>query len=233
MKIYSLSLDSFIIEAPGQKKVFFKSNDLQINVDEGRITVYDRNDTYIFRNLNWEDVINFEDNAFGSEEEAINYLINVIHVRTIEAYNVKDLVIQRLNNGTTDNMNVNGSVTPKNFVFSSTEDIILTRLEVFMSSTGIFGVDDFADIAAGLTNGCLLTIAGVTRGLWKNNRDVALTGAIASTDFLSNQDKNLQVVTDLRGLFLPRNESIELLIQDDLSTLEFFYFTVNGYKVND
>lgn len=234
-KIYSLTLNHFVVDNGVDAKYYFKSNGYQIHIKEGRITIYDRSNhgtINVVKNLDWQDIRDFEGNSFLNETDARRYLINCIHQATVDHYNVKDLEIVRLMNAGNSNMNVNGSVTPVEFVYSSPQDLILTRLEVFIGKDAIFTTDNFADLPE-LVNGCLFTLAGVPRALWKTNRDVALSGQIASTDFLSNQNRNLLVYTDLRGLFLPRNEEIKLLIQDDLSTLQFFYFTVNGYKVND
>ena len=160
------------------------------------------------------------------------------------AFSVSDNVI-----ATTRDLNVNGSVTSQVFEVQgpgtgSELAIDITRILIEITTDSAPPFDGFGNIAGGLTKGLVLRrVDGETRNTWnvKTNSEFAnlaydytlLSGFGAAVDGLlvrytfAGQDKHGVAVR------LAASESLELLIQDDLTSLLSFRVIAAGHIVTD
>lgn len=151
----------------------------------------------------------------------------------------------------TNNLNVDGSVTPQSFtvrgfgvtpLLQSTFDITRVMIQMTTSDPALFG--DFGDIDGGITNGIVLRRTdGTTQNFWnvKKNSDFALlaydlkvfdpthpqaVNGLAVRYTFAGQDKHGVAVR------LAPGENLELLVQDDIDSLLSFTMMAQGHIVN-
>lgn len=131
--------------------------------------------------------------------------------------------------GVSTNMNVDGSVTPKVFSLTANRPLLVNRLQIYLSGQTPFSSDKFGDLAE-LDNGCSFRFKGGEVGLFQNNRDIVrLAERSESHPFLSNEARHLIAFTDINpDIIFYNGEKIEMIINDNLSTLSHFYFRISG-----
>lgn len=145
-------------------------------------------------------------------------------------------------------LNVNGSVTPSTFsvpnlgaAFQS-PDVVITRIMIQITTTSAVGFGDFGDISGGLTNGIVLRKNNdIISNIWnvKKNSDFALLAYDYTPYDTTNPGIGIYGIAirytfgsmDKHGtsVKLAVGESLELIIQDNLSTLLSFRVMAQGH----
>jgi len=152
----------------------------------------------------------------------------------------KPLIFKRLDNGTTDNMNVDGSVTE--VVFSVTppagEIWRIAHWDIYVEDNGTFD-------AANWGNGIVLTNGLMPRISISGTISDILPFPILNSGTLSSVAESVQhltfgtgneiltaswpIITNGQYLRLTENDSLQLVVRDDLTTLVNQYSFVRGY----
>jgi hypothetical protein len=147
-----------------------------------------------------------------------------------------------LENGGSNNMKVNGSVTPVTFSYTIPADtrVALNRgFVVLEDGATSFVPGNFGQISTGLTNGVEISVtpsggSPVVLENWKTNREVRDTmfdfdeqwrtagTYIGRWSFTKDLNQN--------GIVLKTGDAFNFKIQDDLSSLEYFSFKLKGIK---
>lgn len=154
--------------------------------------------------------------------------------------------------GSIKNLNVDGSVTPQIFVLRHGAlslgvldvDFDMTRIIFTCQTASAVDLSKFGDIAGGLTNGIVLRRTdGVTRNIFnaKTNGELANLMFDFIVQTASNpaqgQDGFIGRMTftgqEKMGVALriKSGEDLELIVQDNLSTLTSFFAIVEGHEV--
>lgn len=188
-------------------------------------------DTTLYKSFHYTVLQDANSNTFASLMEAIAYLLGNV-VTTSSLVNIpylEDFRIDSFTNGVTDNMNVDGSVTPQEFVFSNTKNTAITRIAIYLEGVGNFSSSTFADLPP-LENGCILQVGGNTIFTVKDNVDFTILNDKENTDLLSNTRRNFSGAFDFTASqVLKANQQMKIIIQDDLSSLVRFTADV-AYK---
>lgn len=141
--------------------------------------------------------------------------------------------------GSSDNMGVDGSITPVEFVTADVpvnKVLRVKRLTFYMEeATGNFNSALFLSQAA-LTVGVTIAIGGVVIATWKNNRDIILSvgdlGEMANMTMgqVRNNFKGVWVLPESFGLpsEVLEGQNVTVTINDDLSDVSYFQMTVQG-----
>lgn len=145
-------------------------------------------------------------------------------------------------------MNVNGAITPVTFKLSSPllDELDITRIMIQMTTTDVALWDEFGDIASGATfRGiqCRL-VNGETADLWNAKTNGELANLMYDIQFFDATHP--QAVNGIAGrmtyagqakhgvtLRIGAGESLEVIVQDDLSSLLTFHIIVAGHFVTD
>lgn len=153
---------------------------------------------------------------------------------------VANVINENLLFGGSPDMNVDGS-TPKSFQAKPASGEIwhIARMFVYFSSSVAFAEDKFANLTA-LTNGVSLKIDGVEIANWKDNVDVLLSmfdadgkevytkkdksiaGRMSFSRFMEGNKDGITTTDSVNG--------IELVVQDNLLTLDIFRSCIQGSK---
>ncbi len=184
---------------------------------------------------------------------------NRFYVANIIAVNTNDLTLDSpldfaypigsfVTGGSTD-MAVNGSVTPVVFAIRNTDEAVgitadITRIILKVLTATPPAFDEFGDIVGGLTNGIVFRrIDGITRNVFNVKTNGELAGImydLSNAEPINpNQGQNgfigrltfagqSKVGVTLR---LAPGEDLQMIIQDDLSSLELFEIVVEGHEV--
>ena len=146
--------------------------------------------------------------------------------------------------GSTD-MNVDGSGTAVPFLYSPPPGCAASvmRLILFLETSTAMDTGKFGDLAA-LTNGVKFQIVngGTTDVIetWKTNEDILLdmydfssAGAIfgKTTKVATGRWSFFKATGGSRGLYVPKNGSFQVIVQDNLSGLPHFHMHIQGYLV--
>lgn len=148
-------------------------------------------------------------------------------------------VSEDLLNGGSNNMAVNGSVTPVTFSYTPLAgfDLEAVRTMLYIESQTAFGSDEFGDVVA-LTNGVQINAAGFGVTNWKNNVDVVIEMYDFARDAFGKPDKLLiarwTFTRDTNGktLLVPDGQSFDAVVQDDLSSLVIFRMKIKGVLID-
>lgn len=143
---------------------------------------------------------------------------------------------QYLTDGSNYNMAVDGSVTPVSFTAGpALGDVLeLARLIFFLESSSDFDSVTFMDQSA-LVNGVQINVGGVEVALWKDNADI--TCCMYDTVGISQYTKLGRAIsgrwtftkgTGGESLLIKAGETVEMLIQDDLSNTLVFRARAQG-----
>jgi len=147
------------------------------------------------------------------------------------------------------NMNVNGSVTPVIFGVRNTDEAIgatfdITRIIFKCYTTGTNDLSKFGDIAGGLTNGIVLRkVDGEFRNIFNAKTNGDLKNIMFDFDIEPAQGSAQDGFTG-RLTFAGQNkigvtvrlmpgEDLQMIIQDDLTTLILFNVLLEGHEVID
>lgn len=139
-------------------------------------------------------------------------------------------------NGGDNNMAVDGSITPVLFTTGPAQgDVLeLARLIFYLESTSDFDSITFMDLAA-LAKGVQINVGGVEIALWKDNADI--TCCMYDTAGMSQYAKLGRAIagrwtftkgTGGESLLVKGNETVEFVIQDDLSDALIFRARAQG-----
>jgi len=147
------------------------------------------------------------------------------------------------------NMNVDGSSTPVIFGLRNTDQAIgvtadITRIMMTILSDTAPAYDEFGDITGGLTNGVVIRrVDGVTRNIsnFKTNGDIAgTTFDVSLADAINPQQGQNGYVARLTAagqdkmgvtIRLAPGEDLQIIIQDDLTSLQSFEIVAQGHEV--
>lgn len=147
------------------------------------------------------------------------------------------------------NLGVDGSVTPQTFVVngSNTSSVVIfdiTRIMIQMLTDTAVDLGKFGDLTA-LTNGLVLRKTdGVTNNIWnvKTNGDFANLAYDFTTYAATNPAQGVNGIAvrytftgpDKHGtaIRLAQNDSLELIVQDDLSDIIDFKVIAQGHIVD-
>lgn len=136
-------------------------------------------------------------------------------------------------NGTSKDMNVNGSITPVNFNFTPTSgSYYVEKIIIFIADTGTQSFDNFGAIAGPLTNGLLIKTKsnGAENDFinLKNNTDIAMSFhehavllAAISTGFLNSNDFFMGSISFNNPITLKSStgDFLRATVRDDLTAL--------------
>jgi len=148
----------------------------------------------------------------------------------------------------THDLNVNGAATPQTFSIggSLTAELDITRIMIQMTTDDPALFDQFGDIAVGATFRGIQcrAVNGETNDLWNAKTNAELANLMYDVQFFNSAHP--QAVNGLAGrmtyagqtkhgvtLRIGANESIEIIIQDDLSSLLSFHIIACGHFVTD
>lgn len=151
--------------------------------------------------------------------------------------------------GVTHDMNIDGSTTPQVFKvrgFGSNGDLgfklNVTRVMLMMTTSGSPVFTSFGDIAGGLDNGLLLRLTedADNHNMWvaKTNADIALlsydltpytAGGFFSVNGLSARNSYAGESKHGSVIEVEPGENLELMVQDDLSSIVTFKAMIQGY----
>ena len=150
---------------------------------------------------------------------------------------------------TSRDLNVDGSVTPEVFVVrgggpGSDLTIDITRVIIAMETETAPDFNDFGDITGGLVKGLVLRrVDGTHRNVWNvdTNREIANISYDYTTYIASNPGIGINGIAarytfagqDKHGVAvrLKPGDQLELIIQDDLSSLNRFRIIAQGHQV--
>ena len=157
------------------------------------------------------------------------------------SYNVM-YISQALVNGSSRTMNVNGSVTPQNFLYTVPANTVyyLESISIIISDTGTPTAAKFGDLAA-LTNGVRLQIksSGTTYDVYnfKTNGELTMffnnvfipptAGWLNDTDLLVGTVK-FEKPIKLNGA---NSDFVQFTIRDNLTGLNTFISNINMWRV--
>jgi len=188
----------------------------------------------------------------GASEEGRFYFGEVISISSLEltldtpldfAFESGDNVIS-----TTRDLNVNGSVTPQTFEVRGPatigKSIDITRIIIKMICTNKPEFDMFGDITGGLANGIVLRRNnGIVTNIFTAKTNGDLANVMYDISFL--EQAKTQGVNGITGrmtfagqskhgvtIRLAAGESLDIIIQDDLSSLESFRIIAQGHVVD-
>ena len=135
-------------------------------------------------------------------------------------------------NGSSNNMVVDGSVTPVSFKHIVTIDSVIELITLYISDTGNMSETAFGAITGGLTTGIKIKIqsAGVVYDLvtCKNNIDLILSFSDnkvvkqSAAGFMAKDDLFLGSLFTKKEikLYVANNDYVEIIINDDLTGLD-------------
>lgn len=150
---------------------------------------------------------------------------------------------------TSRDLNINGSITPQIFAVrgggpGSDLTIDITRIMIAMDTNDPPDFNRFGDIVGGLAKGLVLRrVDGVTRNIWNidTNRELANIAYDYTTYLASNPGIGVNGLAarytfagqDKHGVAvrLKPGDALELIIQDDLSSLLAFRVIAQGHQV--
>lgn len=147
-------------------------------------------------------------------------------------------ISEDLLNGGSNNMAVNGSITPVTFSYTSPAgfNFEAVRMMLYIEAQTAFSPDEFGDIAT-LANGVQINAAGSGVTNWKNNVDVVIEMYDFSRNAFGKSDKLLVTrwtfTRDTNGktLLMLDGQSFDAVIQDDLSGLVIFRMKIKGVLI--
>lgn len=148
--------------------------------------------------------------------------------------------------GGSRNMAINGSVTPQIFGLRNTDEVIgvsmdITRLMIYGETNALGTLEKFGDIAGGLTKGVVIRkVDGSYKNIinWKTNGDMSNTmydfklvpAAGNAQDGFVGRFTLAKLGSVIR---LAPGEDLQVIIQDDLSSLVNFSIQAQGSEVTD
>jgi hypothetical protein len=149
--------------------------------------------------------------------------------------------------GGNENMNVNGSVTPVIFGVRNTDEQIgsefdITRIIFHCETDTAVDLSKFGDIAGGIANGIVMRkVDGVQRNIFNAKTNGKLKGMMFDFDpevAQGNQQDGFTGRMTFGGqnkmgvvIRLKQGEDLQLIIQDDLTSLQLLTITVEGHIV--
>jgi len=154
-----------------------------------------------------------------------------------------DMREQLKDSGGSSDMNIDGSVTPVEFSFTSPpgETWNIIGISVVLTDMGTMDPTDFGAINGGLTNGVDFEVQtnGILENLGgaQNNLDLALLGVgpgftkfDSSTGFMSTADIFLTERAFPKEMILFPGDFFKVRINDDLTGLNFLRFLINKWR---
>ena len=154
-----------------------------------------------------------------------------------------DTFYVKFKNGGSDDLTVNGSVTPVEFTLEDLPetDFLLQRVTFLIGADAIVALEDFGSIVGGLVNGVLFSANGDTPILAatvpiQTNGDailissnveletVAFAAATATViygtwDFTETYNENAPIIL---------NKDLKIIVRDDLSAMDYFKVSCHG-----
>lgn len=147
------------------------------------------------------------------------------------------------------NMNVNGSVTPVVYGVRNTDEQIgsefdITRIMIHCETATSIDLSKFGDIAGGIANGIVMRkVDGVTRNIFNSKTNGELKNLMYDFDIqlaTGNQQDGFTGRMTFAGpskmgvvIRLKKGEDLQMIIQDDLSSLEILEIICEGHTVED
>ena len=200
-------------------------------------------------NLDIRDIDATQDNiaiSDGTDQLEINS-DGSINNKNFEAP-IENIVYQgaALKSGSTENMNVNGSVTPVNFDFNvpSGQTIYLEGIYFLIQDPGTSDPNDFGSIATGLTNGLSINITaiGTSYELFniKNNThstmlfsDNGKTVDHGGSGWLNSNDSFFGGCRFNKPIRMTQSTSdlVRVIVRDDLSSIDFCSMMIKYWRV--
>lgn len=138
-------------------------------------------------------------------------------------------------NGSSKDLNVDGSSTTQNFTFTPSSDCDIISMNLLLTDVGTLEATDFGSISGPLTNGCNLQVKSLGN-LYdlinlETNMDLVLflqDIILPSGTSILDEDGIVGTVNISNKLYLTTSTSdfIRLQIRDDLRGLEHFRFAI-------
>lgn len=148
-------------------------------------------------------------------------------------------ISQALVKGSSRTMNVNGSVTPQNFLYTvpSNTTYYLESISIIISDTGTPNAAKFGDLAA-LTNGFRLQIKsnGTTYDIYNFKTNGELTLVFNSmfippnAGWLNDTDLMIGTLRFNRPIKLIANDFVQFTVRDNLSGLDNLISNINMWR---
>jgi hypothetical protein len=152
-------------------------------------------------------------------------------------------VIDYLRNGSSRNMNINGSITPVVFTYTvpANETWYAEGLRVFMSDSGTMAIGEFGSLGSVLTNGLLIEFVISSTSYQyaniKTNEELAISfiEGFASVDgssgFLNTNKLFMSCGTLDPFIRLNAGDQVKVTVQDNLSGLDQLFMALDRWKV--
>lgn len=228
------SNDSISFSITNEIKInFLKSSEYRVTNDNDKISISNFNNINLLTPVDFSELRDKADQAFGSAQLALDYILRIINNSTItSSVRLVDVVNNDVFNPGlgTSNMNVDGSSTPVIFEYEAVEDTVINRINLFLENNTTFLTTGFAALAA-LANGLEIKVEGLPFELWKTNRDIAKAADIFFTDFLANINKTM-IAHKETNFLLRKGQKFEVIVNDDLTGIDFFTIEVEGRQIN-
>lgn len=170
--------------------------------------------------------------GFNAEVTSDNKLQVQANISALPATPVEYKVVNLLN-GSSPDMDVNGSSTPVEFTFhpGTDETWYVERITFIIDDSGSSDPNDYGAITGSLSNGCLLEIksngATIEQANLKNNIGIALSFAeetfVNTTGFMANTDIYRGSIKYLHPYAIKDSTSdfVKMTIRDNITGLNF------------
>ncbi len=180
------------------------------------------------------------DSGYSVFTEASVTMFSVVSFPNSKLYTVANYFSEFLLNGGSEDMAVDGSVTPVEFSYTVPTDTRVKLSQAFMTMEDgplAFRPGDFGAISGVLTNGVEVSITpfgGVKTVMetWVTNREIRNTIFDFDTEFRTDGQYvgRWTMTSDFAGgeLFLNDGDKFSVIIQDDLTPLDFMSFRLKG-----
>lgn len=153
-----------------------------------------------------------------------------------ETIDINQAVNKALDNNGSAHLEVNGAVTPISFkaVPPTGKSWWIGTIKGYMEGSTAFSAEKFGNLPA-LTNGLMIKVNGVQVALIKSNRDLVLIMDIKDTPTaLAKSDRSITGEWNLAKAFgkpiLVNSNGVEIIVQDNLSTLVDFHVNIQGME---
>lgn len=135
-------------------------------------------------------------------------------------------------------LNVNGSVTPVEFILEDlpVDNFLLTRVDYLISQDDIVDVKKFGNRTA-LTNGLLFEIDG--QQVFKNNADIMLFASDSTLDSVKITGTTASIINGnwspldvFQHAIISKKSDLKIIVRDDLTLIPHLEFGISGIKLS-
>lgn len=166
-------------------------------------------------------------------------MINIQHTKHNQlAVRNSDIFYVKFKNNGSSMLNINGSVTPVEFILEDlpVDDFLLTRVDYLIAIDSIIDVGKFGNRTA-LANGLVFEIDGTQ--VFKNNADIMLFASDSTIDTAkiggttaSIINGNWSPIDVFQHAIISKKSDFKIIVRDDLTLVPHIEFAVSGIKLS-